>query len=180
MDVQKGRINGLADVFIAATAAQAVLSPRFPASSCVNAICTRLVCGALPADTRNESAESQVRAPGWMLPECRDVETHQHSAQGRWVQALSDLALSFVTALLCRHLHVPHCHSNSVFFFLFFALCLSFPLPRVSARATALKMLNIADARWELVNGAAAAWWVCLAQYEGSAFQHNSIDQIET
>lgn len=50
-----------------------------------------------------------------LVREHRVVKTHQHSAQGRSVQALSDLALSFVTALLSRHLHVPHRHSNSGF-----------------------------------------------------------------
>lgn len=43
------------------------------------------------------------------------VKAHQHSAQGPSVQPLSDLALSFVTALLARHLHVPHRHSNCGF-----------------------------------------------------------------
>lgn len=81
-----------------------------------------------------------------LFRERRVVKTHQHSAQGRWVQALSDLALSFVTARLSRHLHVPHRHSNSVFFFS--------PLPCLSARATALKMLNNADLLLDSVNGA--------------------------
>lgn len=102
-------------------------------------------CRALRADRRNESKGSKVRVPGSMFSECRDVRTHQHSAQGRWVQALSDLALSFVTVLLRRHLHVPHRHSNS-----------GFSLPRVSVRATALKMLNNVDLLVESVNGADA------------------------
>lgn len=120
-------------------------------SICVNACCIQLMCRALRADRRNESKGSKVRVPGSMFSECRDVRTHQHSAQGRWVQALSELALSFVTVLLRRHLHVPHRHSNS-----------GFSLPRVSVRATALKMLNNVDLLVESVNGADAVRWVCL------------------
>lgn len=50
-----------------------------------------------------------------LVRECRVVKTHQHSAQGRSVQASSNPASSFVTALLSHHLHVAHRHSNSGF-----------------------------------------------------------------
>lgn len=117
---------------------------------------------ALRAYRHDERKESQVQVPGSVFSECRVVKAHQHSAQGRWVQALSDTALSFVTVHLCRHLHVPHHHSNS-----------GFSLPRVSVRATALKMLNAVG----LGEWSRHAVMSLSFQNERFAIEHNSAHQ---
>lgn len=74
----------------------------------------------------------------------RDVQIHQHSAQGPSVWGVVGFGLVFChSARHTRHLHIPHCHSNS-----------GFSLPRLSARDTAMKMLNNVDLLCESVNGA--------------------------